>query len=91
MQKMIYIIHFETKLAHAQHYVGFCQDGRLGERMAEHWHGKGAKILAACRQKRIHYEVVRTLPGSRTRERQIKKTHATARYCPVCKSKFRKP
>lgn len=86
---MVYIIHFDEPLSHARHYVGYCSDkeGALGERMCQHFQKKGAKILKACREKGIHFEVVRTLPGGRDRERRIKSQKNTWRLCPVCRKR----
>ncbi len=42
---MVYLIHFESKLHHAQHYIGFVE-GDLGQRIALHKLGRGAKLLA---------------------------------------------
>lgn len=89
---MVYIIHFERPLSHAQHYVGFVQDkpAALGARMCQHWKGQGAKLLKACREEGIHFEVVRTLPGGRLKEREIKNQKNTWRYCPICRKNRRK-
>lgn len=86
---MIYLIHFDTPLHHANHYVGFVDGDQnaVNTRLAEHRAGHGAKILAACNQRGITYKVVRTMPGNRARERQIKNTHQTRAYCPICSRK----
>lgn len=85
---MIYILHFDTPLAHAHHYVGYCDDtdNALEDRLKEHRSGRGAKILAVCNERGITYQLARTLPGDRTRERQIKNTNNTSRYCPICRA-----
>lgn len=77
---MIYILEFEKKLGNpankrgqAKYYVGFCEDGRLKERLAEHEKGFGAAITAAAVRRGIAFSVVATLPGDRDRERQIKR------------------
>ncbi len=84
---MIYIIHFDEKLAHAQHYVGYCKEERFAIRMFEHGAGIGAKILRALVEKGIHYRIANTFPGDRILERRIKNQKNTRRYCPICKSK----
>lgn len=33
---MIYIIHFDSPYHHARHYVGFCAEGNLEQRLAQH-------------------------------------------------------
>lgn len=85
---MIYIIHFDRPLSHARHYVGYCDDNRLPERLEEHRAGMGARILTECNRQGIGYQVVRTMKGDRRRERQIKRAKCTPRYCPICKSKY---
>ncbi len=83
---MIYLIHFSEPLAHAQHYVGFVDGGQnsLDARLNAHKCGAGAKILAECNRRGIHYEVVKTMPGDRTDERRIKNGHNTPRMCSIC-------
>ena len=39
----VYLIHFETRLKHARHYLGYCDD--LGRRMAQHRSGNGARLM----------------------------------------------
>lgn len=82
---MIYIIHFEDKLHHAQHYVGYYKKGNLRQRLNEHRSGRGARILQVCNERNINYWVARLMPGDRNRERQIKNAKCTPKYCPVCR------
>lgn len=83
---MVYLIHFDTPLAHARHYVGYCEDGRLEQRLEEHRRGEGANILRVCNERGISYDVVRTWEGAdRARERKIKNTNHVPYYCPVCR------
>lgn len=82
---MIYIIHFDEKLHHAQHYVGYCKEERFELRLLEHGTGIGAKIIRALIKKNIHYRVAVTFPGDRKVERKIKNQKNTRRYCPICK------
>lgn len=48
---MLYLIRFSQALGNEKHsvwyYLGYCEDGRLDERLAEHRAGKAAKITAA--------------------------------------------
>jgi len=82
---MVYILHFDTPLAHAKHYVGYCDESRLTERITEHAQGRGAHIMKVIRERGISFRLARTLPGDRNRERQIKNTHKVSNYCPICK------
>lgn len=90
---MVYILHLETPLCHARHYVGFSRDGRtLKERIAHHrdgtarcrftevLHERGIGFVLACVFKQ----------GDRTFERKLKNTNHTARYCPICNPHARK-
>lgn len=87
---MIYILHFDRKFSKrhtTQHYVGYCKDGRLSERIKEHRSGKGAAITRAARKKGIGFSVAATMPGDRAEERRIKSNKNTPRMCPICKGK----
>lgn len=84
---MVYLIHFETKLSHAQHYIGWCADGDLQKRFRKHLKGQGANILAACLKAGIKFDIVRTYPGKdRTFERKLKNYHKSKQLCLICKS-----
>lgn len=87
---MLYLIHFSEPLGtakhQARHYLGFVEgdEQTVQARLQEHRSGMGARITAVCNQRGIHYDVVRTMPGDRTRERQIKNGHKIGAYCPIC-------
>lgn len=84
---MVYLIHLEQKLAHAQHYLGFVEKD-LNKRIARHKSGQGAKMLRAANQAGIKWEVVRTWPdGDRTFERSLKNRKNTRCLCPTCTKK----
>lgn len=93
---MLYLIHFETPLGSkkhkAQHYLGFVEgdEQSVESRLMEHRAGWGAKITAAANRAGIRYDVVRTFPGDRTRERQMKKWKKIGPMCPVCSPKKKK-
>lgn len=92
---MLYLIHFDQPLGgpkhQARHYLGFVEgdESIVKARLAEHRAGWGARITAACNQRGIAYEVVRTMPGDRTRERQLKNGKKLRAYCPICSPKKR--
>jgi len=84
---MIYVLHFQRKRHHAQHYLG--TTGHLSIRLKSHALGRGARLtralwkdnqdwtLAALFQKRgklTRYEI----------ERNAKRRHQTSDYCPFC-------
>jgi predicted GIY-YIG superfamily endonuclease len=79
----VYLIHTETKLAHAGHYLGFSDN--LAARIACHEHGNGAKLMAAFARNDIRWAVVRVWPdGDRELERKLKNQHHGPRLCPIC-------
>ena len=76
---MLYFIQFDQPLGNpskrhgtAQYYLGYCEDGRLDDRLAEHRAGRGAAITAAAVRNGIKFRVVLTLPGDRNEERRLK-------------------
>lgn len=84
---MLYLIHFEEKLAgHAQHYLGFVkQPSRLGARLREHRRGQGAKILRGCTAAGIRWRLVAIFQGDRHEERRLKNQKKSfSRFCPCC-------
>ena len=79
----VYLIHFETKLHHAGHYVGYAR--KVGKRIALHRSGRGARILRALRECGIRWRVVRVWPaGTRILERSIKNKKNAPCFCPIC-------
>ena len=79
----VYLIHFQTKLKHAGHYVGYAE--KVNKRLAHHRHGTGARVLAVCNERGIEYDIARTWEGEgRDFERKLKNCKNAARYCPVC-------
>jgi hypothetical protein len=84
----IYLIHFDTPLHHARHYMG--STSNLKQRLESHSHpnGNGSKLMRAVAVAGISWRVVRTWPGGRDRERQMK-TQGAGKYCPLCREKPR--
>lgn len=82
---MVYLIHFNSPLKHANHYIGFVK-GNLNNRIIKHRNGTGAKILKAANDKGIDWKVVRTWKeGDRNLERKLKNQKKTRCLCPVCR------
>lgn len=76
---MLYILEFDRPLGNphnprgmARFYLGWCKDGQLKRRLAEHRAGTGAAITRAAVAQGIGFEVVITLPGTRKDERRLK-------------------
>ena len=84
----VYLIHSETKLHHAQHYLGSAKD--VEARLRQHRKGAqagGAKLLHAMNQAGIAWRVVRTWDGGRRLEKQFKRQHNGPRFCPICQAR----
>jgi predicted GIY-YIG superfamily endonuclease len=78
----VYLLHFERRYRHAGHYMGTTSD--LAARLAQHRAGRGARLLTVIQTAGIGWQLVRTWPGGRERERQLKAQGGHARLCPVC-------
>lgn len=48
---MVYLLHLDTPLSHAKHYMGSCDD--LDARLERHRTGSGARMLAVCIERGI--------------------------------------
>lgn len=79
---LVYLIHFEKKISHAQHYVGATYN--LRKRLQQHARGEGAKILRAAREKKIKWRVARVWTAGYDVESKLKKIKNTPKYCPIC-------
>jgi predicted GIY-YIG superfamily endonuclease len=79
---LVYLLHFDRPYGHAGHYCGFTTD--LDTRLAEHAAGRGARLLAVAKAAGITWQLARTWPGTRTRERALKRQGGAARRCPLC-------
>lgn len=79
----VYLIHFNTPLSHARHYVGYTTN--LARRIAEHRRGQSSPLMRAVNAAGIPWRVgIVWTRGGRELERAIKASHHTARYCPIC-------
>jgi predicted GIY-YIG superfamily endonuclease len=78
----VYLLHFDRPYRHARHYVGWAAD--LDARLVEHASGAGARLLAVVHAAGIGWTLARTWPGTRTRERQIKRQGGASWCCPMC-------
>jgi predicted GIY-YIG superfamily endonuclease len=84
----VYLVHLDQRLGSdhpkgsAGHYLGQTQD--LERRLETHRAGLGARILAAAVDRGIGFDVVRTWPGGREEERQLKRQRNAPRLCPRC-------
>lgn len=80
---VVYLLHLQFPLAHAQHYVGYSD--YLEARLAHHRNGSGSDFLRAVSEERIEFlPVVLYIGADRHFERLLHNTHNTAAYCPIC-------
>ena len=85
---MVYLLRFHQPVGagkkFVRYYLGFCQNGRLEQRLAEHRRGAGAKLVAAAIARGIDFDVVRTWPKpTRADERRLKRQHNHKRFDPT--------
>lgn len=87
MASGVYVIHFDTPLHHAQHYVG--SSDNIERRLMEHAKGNGARLLQVLREKAIGWKVTLTIETDTPREleRQIKRQKNGRKMCPMCNGK----
>ena len=85
---MVYIIHFESSIAHACHYIGSTKN--LKKRMAEHEKGTTTPLMREVKGRGIKWRVsIVDRQGMKQRERQIKSRGSAKRTCPICQGKGR--
>lgn len=78
----VYLLHFDRPYRHARHYCGCTTD--LPARLTAHGTGRGARLVEVITGAGIGFTLARTRPGTRTRERQIKRQGGLSRRCPLC-------
>jgi hypothetical protein len=80
---LVYTLHLWPPIAHAKHYTGWTRN--LPQRLADHALGRGGRLPQVQVERGGSWVVAQTEPGSRGKERQLKK-HGAARRCEVCKA-----
>lgn len=81
----VYLLHFDTKLKHAGHYIGFSKEGKTEERIEAHRNGQGARLMAVIRENRIGFQVAKIWKNvDRSFERILKNREGARRSCPIC-------
>jgi len=95
VQGTVYLLHFAEPYGPgggangrgtARHYTGWARGGARGlaRRLARHGTSEGARLMQVVREAGITWELARTWPGDRNRERQLKRQGGAARRCPLC-------
>jgi predicted GIY-YIG superfamily endonuclease len=79
----VYLLHFQTPLHHAKHYLGFAKSS-VEQRVKQHQQGTGAALTKAAVAAGIELELVRVWEGNRSLERQLKNRKNAPRLCPKC-------
>ena len=69
----------------ARHYLGTTKN--LRRRLRLHRKGQGARMLAVARSRGIRLRLVRTWPGGRQTEIDLKRRKNGRRLCPRCQGK----
>jgi predicted GIY-YIG superfamily endonuclease len=84
----LYLLHFERKLKHAGHYLGFVPGpfDALCDRIAQHRAGTGARLTQVTREQGIRFVVSRVWTDkTRSDERKLKNQKNSPRLCPICR------
>lgn len=81
----VYLIHFDKKLSHAQHYLGYT-GGDLEVRLERHRAGSSARLMQVIKEKGIGWRLVRTWAGGRKLERKLKRRKNSPKLCPLCRT-----
>ena len=79
---MVYLLHFDTPLKHARHYLGFADN--VDERLERHRAGNGSRLMAVIAEAGITWQLVRTWTGDRKFERLLKSRRNAPKLCPIC-------
>lgn len=93
----VYLLHFDPPytaptvtggVKTAGHYLGSTA-GAVEDRLAEHLAGRGSPLVRAAVRAGCDVRVVAQWTGGRVAERNLKRGHRHARYCPVCRARAR--
>ena len=80
-----YLLHFDEKISHVQHYLGRTTNIRLQVRMMEHQAGLGSRLTAELYHRGIGFSLVKVWQyADAERERQLKIRSHFSRHCPYC-------
>lgn len=89
----LYVIHFDHKRHHAQHYMG--ASNNLFQRLKDHATGRAAKLTKALWEDSEEWELAAIYKPKPTvttpifdLETKAKRAHATITFCPLCNPLF---
>ena len=89
-RNVVYLLHFDSKLSHAQHYIGSTKD--LRARLAQHSSGRGARLIEVIQELGIEWSLARVwhfdgIWAARKFESHLKRSYKNGRrLCPVCRA-----
>lgn len=85
---VVYLLHYEQPMHHAQHYLGWTND--LPTRLRMHASGTDAArakcvITTEFTRRNIEFAVACTWTGTLALEKQLKRQKNSRRLCPLCR------
>lgn len=82
---MLYLLHFDPPLKHAQHYLGWTTPERLAHRLRQHSIGRGARLVDEALRHGCLVRLARLWEdGTPTEERRLKRFAKLKTLCPLC-------
>jgi hypothetical protein len=79
----VYLLHLESKLKHAGHYLGSAED--VSRRLTDHAKGEGSKMMAAVVREGIAFKLARRWDNvPRWFEAKLHRRKENPYFCPVC-------
>jgi len=81
----VYLLHFNHKYHHAQHYLGYAWN--LPRRLNEHRIGSGARLTQVIKEAGLKFTLVKVWEGDRKEERRMKNLKNARLLCPICRKK----
>jgi len=88
MTQLVYLLHFDQPLSHAQHYLG--STARLYARLTEHAGGNGARLTQVLHEQHRGWIVAALFQPTdptktiRQLETETKRRHNSTKFCPIC-------
>ena len=89
---VVYMLHFDRKLADRQHYIGSTIYTRRFTRWREHAQGNGSHYVRRFIRQGIGFRVVRLwFCRTRQHEQVLKRTAVFSKLCPLCSPQLPQP